>query len=75
MKTYFLRSKFFFMVWVISWSATDIRDHVEETLTAILDRQVHKLRSKELYLVKMLWRNHPHEEATSEIQGMQLTAI
>ena len=34
----------------------------EEIPIAILDRQVKKLRSKEIILVKVLWRNHAKEE-------------
>ncbi|XP_070003323.1 uncharacterized protein [Nicotiana sylvestris] len=36
----------------------------EEGLIAILDRQVRQLRSKKDASVKVLWRNHPTEEAT-----------
>ncbi|WMV09850.1 hypothetical protein MTR67_003235 [Solanum verrucosum] len=43
----------------------------EEILVQILDRQVHKLRTKELASVKVLWRNKFVEEATwlSPIDG------
>ncbi|XP_075080636.1 uncharacterized protein LOC142166116 [Nicotiana tabacum] len=34
----------------------------------IVDRQVRKLRSKEIMFVKCLWRNHAAEEATWEIE-------
>ncbi|XP_070016990.1 uncharacterized protein [Nicotiana sylvestris] len=36
----------------------------EEEPMAIVDRQVRKLRSKEIVLVKVLWRNQSIEEAT-----------
>ncbi|XP_017972518.1 PREDICTED: uncharacterized protein LOC18507117 [Theobroma cacao] len=38
----------------------------EEQPVAILDREVKKLRSKEIALVKVLWRNHTTEEVTWE---------
>ncbi|WMV26553.1 hypothetical protein MTR67_019938, partial [Solanum verrucosum] len=38
----------------------------EETPVAILDRQVRKLRTKEVALVKVLWRNKNREEVTWE---------
>ncbi|XP_019261789.1 PREDICTED: uncharacterized protein LOC109239656 [Nicotiana attenuata] len=41
--------------------------HEEEPI-AIVDRQVRKLRSKEIMFVKVLWRNHTVEEATWEIE-------
>ena len=41
----------------------------EEIPIAILDRQVKKLRSKEITLVKVLWRNHAKEEATWETES------
>ncbi|XP_075091635.1 uncharacterized protein LOC142171829 [Nicotiana tabacum] len=40
----------------------------EEESMAIVDRQVRKLRSKEIEFVKVLWRNHTVEEATWEIE-------
>ncbi|XP_075080049.1 uncharacterized protein LOC142165382 [Nicotiana tabacum] len=42
----------------------------EEEPMAIVDRQVRKLRSKEIVLVKVLWRNHTVEEATWEIEDV-----
>ncbi|XP_075097810.1 uncharacterized protein LOC142175138 [Nicotiana tabacum] len=36
----------------------------EEEPTTIIDRQVRKLRSKEIVFVKVLWRSHTIEEAT-----------
>ncbi|WMV58520.1 hypothetical protein MTR67_051905 [Solanum verrucosum] len=38
----------------------------EEVLVEILDRQVKKLRNKEVVFVKFLWRNHLVEGATWE---------
>ncbi|KAK4724004.1 hypothetical protein R3W88_026783 [Solanum pinnatisectum] len=44
----------------------------EETPIAILDRQVHKLRTKEVASVKVLWRNKNREEVTWEVKdGMR----
>ncbi|XP_075083412.1 uncharacterized protein LOC142167151 [Nicotiana tabacum] len=40
----------------------------EEEPMAIVDRQVRKLRSKEIEFVKVLWRNHTVEEATWEVE-------
>src|SRR5262249_52642124 len=40
----------------------------EEHPVKILDRKVQKLRNKEIKLVKVLWRNHTHEEATWEAE-------
>ncbi|XP_070010308.1 uncharacterized protein [Nicotiana sylvestris] len=40
----------------------------EEVLIAILDRQVRKLRNKEIASVKVLWRNQQVEEATWEAE-------
>ncbi|XP_070039359.1 uncharacterized protein [Nicotiana tomentosiformis] len=37
--------------------------YIEES-TTILERQVQKLRSKNIALVKVQWRGHPAEEAT-----------
>ncbi|XP_055803402.1 uncharacterized protein LOC129872439 [Solanum dulcamara] len=40
----------------------------EEILVQILDQQVHKLRTKEVASVKVLWRNHFVKEATWEAE-------
>ncbi|XP_075111368.1 uncharacterized protein LOC142181757 [Nicotiana tabacum] len=40
----------------------------EEILVAILDRQIYKLRTKEITSVKVLWRNQRVEEATWEAE-------
>ena len=39
----------------------------EEEPIVILDRQVHKLRNKEIALVKVQWKNRPVREATWEM--------
>ncbi|XP_070026246.1 uncharacterized protein [Nicotiana sylvestris] len=41
----------------------------EEESMAIVNRQVRKLRSKEIEFVKVLWQNHTVEEATWEIEN------
>ncbi|XP_019235653.1 PREDICTED: uncharacterized protein LOC109215985 [Nicotiana attenuata] len=40
----------------------------EEEPMAIVDRQVRKLRSKEIVFVKALWRNNPVEESLWEVE-------
>uniref|UniRef100_A0A1S4D076 Tf2-1-like SH3-like domain-containing protein n=1 Tax=Nicotiana tabacum TaxID=4097 RepID=A0A1S4D076_TOBAC len=40
----------------------------EEEPITIVDRQVRKLRSKEILFVKVLWRNHIVEEAMWEVE-------
>ncbi|WMV51166.1 hypothetical protein MTR67_044551 [Solanum verrucosum] len=47
-----------------------IKDNLsyKEIPVQILDRQVHKLRTKEVALVKVLWRNQFVEEATWEAE-------
>ena len=42
----------------------------QEEPIAIVDRQVKKLRSKEITLVKVIWRNHTAEEATWESEDI-----
>lgn len=46
----------------------DVKDYLsyEEVTIEILDHQVRNLRSKEIALVKVLWRNKNVEEATWE---------
>ncbi|XP_059285214.1 uncharacterized protein LOC132038578 [Lycium ferocissimum] len=41
----------------------------EEKPVQILDRQVRRLRTKDVALVKVLWQNHNTEEATRETEG------
>ncbi|XP_019227201.1 PREDICTED: uncharacterized protein LOC109208531 [Nicotiana attenuata] len=40
----------------------------KEEPMAIVDRQVRKLRSKEIVFVKVLWRNNPVEESSGEVE-------
>ncbi|XP_015161980.1 uncharacterized protein [Solanum tuberosum] len=40
--------------------------HYEEEPVAILDRDVQKLRTKEIKFVKVQWKHRPIEEATGE---------
>ncbi|WMV13376.1 hypothetical protein MTR67_006761 [Solanum verrucosum] len=44
----------------------------EEVLIEILDRQVKKLRNKEVSSVKVLWKNHLVEGATWEAEAIQV---
>ncbi|XP_054824745.1 uncharacterized protein LOC129322449 [Prosopis cineraria] len=41
----------------------------EEVPVAILERQIKKLRSKEIASMKVLWRNHSIKEATWEVES------
>ncbi|WMV37883.1 hypothetical protein MTR67_031268 [Solanum verrucosum] len=47
-----------------------IKDNLsyEEIPVQILDRQIHKLRTKEVASIKVLWRNQFVEEATWEAE-------
>nr|XP_009771404.1 PREDICTED: uncharacterized protein LOC104221942 [Nicotiana sylvestris] len=40
----------------------------EEEPMVVVDRQIRKLRSKEIVFVKVLWRNHTVEETTWEVE-------
>ena len=40
----------------------------EEELVVIVDKQVKKLCLKEVYVVKVIWRNHSVEEVTWETE-------
>ncbi|WMV08002.1 hypothetical protein MTR67_001387 [Solanum verrucosum] len=53
---------------IIPTKNIEIKDNLsyEEIPVQILDRQVRKLRTKEVTLVKVLWRNQFVEEATWE---------
>ncbi|XP_070014045.1 uncharacterized protein [Nicotiana sylvestris] len=42
----------------------------EEVPVAILDRQVRKLRNKEIASIKVLWQNQQVEEATWEVEDV-----
>ena len=56
---------------VIKYQEVKVNDDLsyEEIPIAILGRQVKKLRSKEITLVKVLWRNYAKEEATWEAES------
>ncbi|WMV38472.1 hypothetical protein MTR67_031857 [Solanum verrucosum] len=55
---------------IIPTESIEIKDSLsyEEIPVQILDRQVHKLRTKEVTSVKVLWRNQFVEEATWEAE-------
>ena len=44
----------------------------EEYPVAIVDRQVHQLRTKEIPMVKVLWSNHTVEDCTWETEALML---
>src|SRR5262249_22935414 len=45
----------------------------EETLVAILDRQIRKLRNKEISIIKVQWQNQRIEECTWETEESMKT--
>ncbi|WMV47023.1 hypothetical protein MTR67_040408 [Solanum verrucosum] len=49
-------------------SSLESTEKYEEELVAILDRDVRKLRTKEIKSVKVQWKHRPVEEATWEIE-------
>ncbi|XP_019239312.1 PREDICTED: uncharacterized protein LOC109219334 [Nicotiana attenuata] len=53
---------------IVSVETIEVNEELsyEEVPVAILDRQVRKLRNKEIASVKVLWRNQQVEEATWE---------
>ncbi|XP_017974468.1 PREDICTED: uncharacterized protein LOC108661549 [Theobroma cacao] len=55
---------------VIRYETIQLKDDLtyKEQPVAILDRQVKKLRSKDVASVKVLWRNHTSEEVTWETE-------
>ncbi|XP_017973122.1 PREDICTED: uncharacterized protein LOC108661375 [Theobroma cacao] len=55
---------------VIQYETIQLQDDLtyEEQPMAILDRQVEKLRSKDVASVKVLWQNHTSEEVTWEAE-------
>ncbi|XP_070020784.1 uncharacterized protein [Nicotiana sylvestris] len=55
---------------IITVDAIEIKEGLtyEEVPTEILDRQVRKLRTKDLASVKVLWSNHDSKEATWEVE-------
>ncbi|XP_075103947.1 uncharacterized protein LOC142178428 [Nicotiana tabacum] len=56
---------------VVPTEIIGVKDNLsyEEIPVAILDRQIRKLRTKEIASVKVLWRNQKVEEATLEVEG------
>ena len=42
----------------------------EEYHVAIVDRQVHQLRTKEILMLKVLWSNHTVEDCTWETKAV-----
>ena len=54
--------------YIIRWDSVLLDENLssEEEPIAILDREVRKLRSREIKSIKVLWRNRPVEEATWE---------
>ena len=46
----------------------------EEYSVAIVDRQVHQLRTKEIPMVKVLWSNHTVEDYTWETEALMRDA-
>ncbi|XP_015161172.1 uncharacterized protein, partial [Solanum tuberosum] len=56
---------------VIQWDSVLLDQNLtfEEEPVTILDRQIRKLRSKEIASVKVQWKYHPVEEATWEIES------
>ncbi|XP_059310986.1 uncharacterized protein LOC132062429 [Lycium ferocissimum] len=57
-------------LFIIRWDSIllDENPSYEEEPIAIMDREVRKLRSKEIASVKVQWKDHPGEEATWEIE-------
>ncbi|KAK4733652.1 hypothetical protein R3W88_007913 [Solanum pinnatisectum] len=53
---------------IVSLEGLGVKENIsyEEVSVEILDRQVKKLRNKEIAYVKVLWRNHLVEGATYE---------
>ncbi|WMV29340.1 hypothetical protein MTR67_022725 [Solanum verrucosum] len=56
--------------YIIKWDLVllEINLQYEEKPIAILDRDVRKLRTKEIKFVKVPWKHHPVEENTWEIE-------
>ena len=54
--------------YIIRWDSVLFDDNLtyEEEPIAILDREIHKLRSREIASIKVQWKNRPVEEATWE---------
>ncbi|XP_049348180.1 uncharacterized protein LOC125812746 [Solanum verrucosum] len=56
--------------YIIKWDTIVLDNDLqyEEELIAILDRDVHKLRTKDIKSVTIQWKNRPVEAATWEIE-------
>ena len=56
------------MDYIICWDSVLLDENLsyEEDLVAILDREVCKLRSREIASMKVQWKNWPVEESTWE---------
>ena len=54
--------------YIIRWDSVLLYENLsyEEEPVAILDREVRKLRSREIASIKVQWKNRPVEEATWE---------
>ena len=54
--------------YIIRWDSVLLDENLsyEEEPVAILDREVRKLRSREIASIKVQWKNRPVEEATGE---------
>ena len=54
--------------YIIRWDSVLLDENLsyEEELVPILDREVHKLRSKEIASIKVQWKDRPVEESTWE---------
>ena len=54
--------------YIIRWDSVHLDENLsyEEEPVAILDREVRKLRSKEIASIKVQWKNWPVEESTWE---------
>ena len=52
--------------YIIRWNSVLLDENLsyEEEPVAILDREVHKLRSREIASIKVQWKNRPVEEST-----------
>ena len=60
---------------IIHWEEVHIQDDAtyEETGVRILDHKVQNLRTKDIPLVKVLWKHHGLEEATWELESEMKT--
>ena len=54
--------------YIIRWDSVLLDENLsyEEEPVAILDREIRKLRSREIASIKVQWKNRPVEEATWE---------